>query len=154
MKEAKKIIEELIDVQIGYYNDRKEIKRYLEDQPVVLAMLESYTERIEDITKVIVKSILEISDEPSDDKYNKENWHRRVASNIIGYVIGNNGEYKDSAIEILLNLESLSDYTDKLEGNKWFYNEELLEEYSKGFPTYQKKLEEEKEKKKSKKTTA
>ncbi|MCY9019695.1 hypothetical protein MOF27_20000 [Priestia megaterium] len=156
MKEAKQIIEELIDVQIGYYNDRREIKKYLEDQPVILAMLESYTERIDCITEIILDDILEVPNEPSVDKYNKRNWYKRVVEGLIDYTIRNDGKYKDSAIELIMDWENISSSIEKLDSRNWYYHENLLHEHSEGFPTYQKKLEEEeKEKKKrTKKTTA
>ena len=156
MKDTKKIIEELIDIQIGYYNDRKEIRKYLENQPVVLAMLDSYTERISDITEVIIKDILEVSDEPSDNKYNRENWSREVVRDMINYTVKADGEYKDSVIELIIDWKNFQDSTTKVEKHTWFRYKELLDEHSQGFPTYQKQLEEEeKEKKKrTKKTTA
>ncbi|AUO12324.1 hypothetical protein [Priestia megaterium] len=153
MKDKKQIIEELIDVQIGYYNDREEIRKYLEKQPVVLAMLESYTERINRITDIIIEYILEIPNEPRSNKYNKDNWERGVISSIIEYTIENKGKYKNSTIDLISDWENLNDSTDKVIGENWFYFEELLEEHSKGFPTYHKKVEEEK-KKRTKKTTA
>ncbi|WP_425203899.1 hypothetical protein [Priestia megaterium] len=156
MKDTKKIIEELIDVQIGYYNDRKEITKYLKDQPVILAMLESYTDRIKHITDIIIEDILEIPDNPRNNKYDSENWSRKAVAYLIEHVIEHGGEYKNSAIDIILDWEAMDDHLDKLNSTNWFYSKELLEEHSKGFPTYQKKLEkEEKEKKKrTKKETA
>ncbi|PFR90764.1 hypothetical protein [Priestia megaterium] len=156
MKDTKKIIEELIDVQIGYYNDRKEITKYLEDQPVVLAMLESYTKRIENITKVIVEDILEIPQQPSNNKYEQDNLHQRTVAELIEYTALNNGKHKSSAIELIMDWKNIFDKASKVSSETWFYQGELLEEYSKGFPAYQQKLEEEeKEKKKrTKKETA
>ena len=151
MKDTKQIIEELINVQIGYYNDRKEIRRYLDDQPVVLAMLESYTKRIERIRDIIVEDILEISDVlDKNNKYMKENWIKTVAKTLIDHTVTNNGEYKDSTIEMLVDWENMGGYAEKVETHRWFYDEELLEEHSKGFPAYQKKLEEVKKEKKEK----
>ncbi|WP_416420357.1 hypothetical protein ACLZHR_25745 [Priestia aryabhattai] len=156
MKDTKELIEKLIDVQIGYCNDRKEIRKYLEDQPVVLAMLESYTERIDRITEIIVEDILEIPEEPANNKYQKKNWTRSFSTGLIEHAAENNGEYKESVLEILMDWKNMSSYIKKVETSTWFYREELLKEHSEGFPTYQKKLEEEeKEKKKrTKKTTA
>ena len=153
MKETKQIIEELIDVQIGYYQDRKEISKYLEDQPVVLAMLESYTKRINSITDIIIDDILEIPDEPSNCKYEKENFYKRSTKGILAYTVSTNGKYKDSAIELILDWKGLSEATDKLEEHGWFYYEQLLEEHNEGFPTYKQQLEKEK-KKSTKKTSA
>ncbi|MDR7246321.1 hypothetical protein [Priestia megaterium] len=156
MKEKKELIEKLIDVQIGYYRDREEVRKYLEDQPVVLSMLEAYTERISDITEIIIQDILEIPDEPRNNEYNRENWKRDVTRNIINYTIINDGEYRESVIELIMDWENLLNSTQKVESHSWFYYQKLLHEHSEGFPEYQKVLEEEeKEKKKrTKKTTA
>lgn len=156
MKEAKQIIEELIDVQIGYYNDRKEIRKYLEDQPVVLAMLDSYTERISHITEIIIEDILEVSNEPNDNKYDRENWSRSVVRDLINCTVKADGKHKNSVIELIMDWENLHDSTEKVEKHTWFHYKELLDEHSQGFPTYQKQLEEaEKQKKKNtRKTTA
>lgn len=156
MKDTKELIEKLIDVQTGYCNDRKEIRKYLQDQPVVLAMLESYTERIDQITDIIIEDILEVSDKPSNDKYSEENWSRGLVRDLINCTVKADGKHKNSVIELIVDWENLHDSTSKVEKHTWFHYKELLDEHSQGFPTYQKQLEEaEKEKKKStKKTTA
>lgn len=154
MKDKKELIEKLINIQIGYYKDREEIRKYLKDKPVILAMLESYTERIQHITNVIIDDILEIP-EKSKNKYDPLSLERGTAIGIIDYTISNNGKYKNSTIELLLEWENTNENIDKVSFGSWFYYEELLEEHSKGFPAYQKKIEEEKEKKKNtRKTTA
>jgi len=151
MKETKEIIEKLIDVQIGYYKDRKEIRKYLENQPVVSAMLESYTKRIDSITGIIIDNILEIPDDSHYCRYEKENFFRRAARGIIDYTVLSHGEYKNSAVELLINWEGISEAVDKVAKHGWFHHEQLLEEHNEGFPTYHKQLEEKEKKKKVKK---
>lgn len=119
-------------------------------------MLDSYTERISHITEIIIEDILEVSNEPNDNKYDRENWSRSVVRDIIDYTVKADGEYKDSVIELIMDWKNLHDHIFKVENHTWFQYKELLDEHSQGFPTYQKQLEEEEKekKKKAKKTTA
>jgi len=134
MKDLKTIVGNLMDVQINYYSDRKEIRSYFKDRSVVLSMLETYTEQIDRITDVILDDILEITCSGDFGK-------RTICFDIIDYTIMSQGEYRKEAIDLLMNWKNIGEFTKKVESRNWFEVKILLKEHKAGYPMYQKTLE-------------
>jgi len=144
MKDLKVLIGNLMDVQINYYTDREEIRSYLENQPVVSAMLETYTAQIDRITDVILDDILEIPYRDDEEEYKDDypfDFERAVCFKIMDHTINSQGEYRAEIIDLLMNWKSIGEFTKKVESGNWFSIDNLLKEHKAGYPTYQETLE-------------
>jgi len=129
--EQNEILVNVIKSLSNYYQKQESFDRIFTNEPVMSKAIEVFdNEMLEMVDHVF--DLIGITNEESTNKYDEENWERRVCKKLlINAAI--NEKYVEPAVELIINWENLSDYTTKVETSTWFNYKELLGEHLTGY---------------------